>query len=449
NSGGKSLNWVSVADQSWIALDKTSGSGDAVVQISVYPSGLTAGDYTGTIAISDSAAVNSPDLVTVNLKVKAAADDLPPFGEMATPADGATIYGSVPITGWILDDVEVADVKIYYNEGSYVGTAIFVEGARSDVAAAYSYFPKYYRAGWGYMLLTNSLADGAYTLTAIATDINGKTTSFGPKSVTIDNLHSGKPFGAIDTPAQGDSISGSEYKNWGWALTPQPNMIAKNGSTIKVYIDSTFRGVLNGYNGPSAGIAALFPGLKNSGGPTGYFQFDTTTYTNGLHSISWIVTDDGGNSEGIGSRFFSIYNTTGGDAAKSPARATGTDSSRVAMSTVKKNFNPGSDAQQSEMIPIEQAQTPSFVEIRELQRIEIPVGSGNRSGLKGYVAVGDDKETLPIGSTLDTDNGVFHWQPGPGFLGDFELVFTWNDKNGDSMSKTVHVRVVPQFPVNR
>ncbi|MCX6584000.1 MAG: Ig-like domain-containing protein [Candidatus Aminicenantes bacterium] len=453
NVGGKTLNWLAVADQSWISLDKTSGTGDAVVQISAYPSGLAAGDYTGTIAVSDSAASNSPDLVTVNLKVKATADDLPPFGEMATPVDGATVYGSIPITGWVLDDVEVQDVKLYYNEGSYIGQAIFVEGARSDVAAAYSYFPKYYRAGWGYMLLTNSLPDGAYTITAIAADTGGKTITFGPKTITIDNAHSGKPFGAIDTPAQGGTISGSDFKNWGWALTPQPNMIAKDGSTIQVWIDGTYRGTLAGYNGPSGGIEALFPGLKNSGGPTGYFEFDSTAYANGLHLISWTVSDDGGNSEGIGSRFFSIYNTesapTSYDAGQTHANAAGNDSSRIQIPTLKKNYNPDIDARQSEIYPPEQpTQTPSYLEISELQRIEIPLCNGSGSGLTGRLATGAgaDMEPLPSGSSLDTANGIFRWQPGPGFLGDYELAFTWNDGNGDQIKKTVHIRIVPQFP---
>ncbi|MCU0286547.1 MAG: YCF48-related protein, partial [Acidobacteria bacterium] len=128
NTGGKTLNWAISGDQTWIKTDKTSGTGDDIVQISVDPTGLTAGDYNGTLALSDPAAQNSPDLITVNLKVKTSANNQAPFGEMATPLDGATVYGSIPITGWVLDDVEVQDVKLYYNEGTYFGQAVFVEG---------------------------------------------------------------------------------------------------------------------------------------------------------------------------------------------------------------------------------------------------------------------------------------------------------------------------------
>ncbi|MCX6560648.1 MAG: hypothetical protein NTZ26_09035, partial [Candidatus Aminicenantes bacterium] len=41
----------------------------------------------------------------------------------------------------------------------------------------------------------------------------------------------------------------------------------------------------------------------------------------------------------------------------------------------------------------------------------------------GYLIVGDELRPLPIGSTLDSDAGVFSWLPGPGFLGDYRLVF--------------------------
>jgi hypothetical protein len=35
---------------------------------------------------------------------------------------------------------------------------------------------------------------------------------------------------------------------------------------------------------------------------------DTTKLANGLHTISWLVTDSAGVSEGIGSRFFTVNN---------------------------------------------------------------------------------------------------------------------------------------------
>ena len=40
-------------------------------------------------------------------------------------------------------------------------------------------------------------------------------------------------------------------------------------------------------------------------------MIDTTTLTNGLHTISWTVTDNLGITEGIGSRFFTVSNGAG------------------------------------------------------------------------------------------------------------------------------------------
>jgi hypothetical protein len=40
----------------------------------------------------------------------------------------------------------------------------------------------------------------------------------------------------------------------------------------------------------------------------GGFVLDTTTLSNGLHTIVWVVTDDKGATQGIGSRFFTVAN---------------------------------------------------------------------------------------------------------------------------------------------
>jgi hypothetical protein len=77
------------------------------------------------------------------------------------------------VTGWVLDDTCVESVKIYRQvdkELSFIGDAIFVEGARPDVEQAYPDYPNNSRAGWGYMMLTNFLTDGQLVLKAIARD---------------------------------------------------------------------------------------------------------------------------------------------------------------------------------------------------------------------------------------------------------------------------------------
>ncbi|MCP4220477.1 MAG: hypothetical protein GY765_37965, partial [bacterium] len=186
-----------------------------------------------------------------------------------------------------------------------------VDGARPDVEENYSAYPKAYQAGWGYLLLSNFLpngGNGTFTLYAKATDAEGNEVTLGSKTITVDNANAVKPFGAIDTPTQGGSASGSSFVNYAWALTPVPNTIPTDGSTITVYVDGVALGnpVYNQYRDD---IATLFPGYNNSNGAAGHFYLDTTAYTNGVHTISWSVKDDAGNSDGIGSRYFTINNS--------------------------------------------------------------------------------------------------------------------------------------------
>ena len=243
----------------------------------------------------------------------------PPFGSFDTPAEGATVAGEVPVTGWVLDDTGVGPVQIYRSAlpgepalpGGLVllGSATYVEGARPDVAALYPQFPSNTRAGWGYMLLSNMLpngGNGVFTLTAIAQDTLGNRTTLGQRTVTAANSSSPRPFGTIDTPAQGETVSGV-IDNFGWALTPQPSAIPTDGSTIVVYVDGVPVGNPT-YNLFRSDIATLFPGYANSNGAVGHFSLDTRTLTNGVHILSWVVTDNNGNSQGIGSRYFTVAN---------------------------------------------------------------------------------------------------------------------------------------------
>ena len=124
----------------------------------------------------------------------------------------------------------------------------------------------------------------------------------------VRNASATKPFGAIDTPTQGGAASGTSFVNSGWALTPQPKLIPIDGSTITVLVDGASIGNAD-YNHERPDIETLFPGFQNTArrtnGAIGFRMIDTTTLTNGLHTISWTVVDNQGAIEGIlGSRFF-------------------------------------------------------------------------------------------------------------------------------------------------
>ncbi|MCP5106827.1 MAG: DUF1566 domain-containing protein [bacterium] len=316
NNAGGTLNWTASANVSWLSLSPGSGSGNGTVTVSAHTGGLSPGTYTGTITVAAPNASNSPQTVEVLLKVYGSGSA--PFGNYATPVNGSTVSSSVAFTGWVLDDIGVDSVKLYRESGGallYIGDAALVEGARPDVETSYAHYPNNHLAGWGYMMLTHFLpngGNGTFTIHAVAEDVEGKQATLGTRTITVNNADAVKPFGAIDTPAPGGTASGGEYICWGWCLTPQPNSIPTDGSTIAVWVDGVNVGhpVYNVYR---SDMAALFPGYANSDGAAGYFILDTTAYDDGIHTIQWTVTDSAGNSEGIGSRYFIIDNTGIGD----------------------------------------------------------------------------------------------------------------------------------------
>ena len=248
-----------------------------------------------------------------------------PFGSFDTPVTGSSINGSVGFTGWALSPAGISSVDIWReaNPGEagpgdliYIGTAISITGSRPDVQALYPNYPQSNSSGWGLMILTNELpandgnsgtGNGTYRMHALAHDLAGQTTDLGVKTVVVDNKDSIYPFGTIDTPTQGGTVSGSDYVNFGWALAVPGKMIPISGATIVVYIDNLPVGhpVYNLYR---VDVANAFPGYANSQGAVGYYRMDTTKLADGIHTISWSVTDNAGVTSGVGSRFFIVQN---------------------------------------------------------------------------------------------------------------------------------------------
>ncbi|MFH1195581.1 MAG: YCF48-related protein [bacterium] len=310
------FNWSLNSNQDWLNVTGNSGYGTGYFDVSVNPGQLPAGNYQGTITVNTP---NEPPFdIDVNFNILPPESTDPPFGNFDQPMDGSTVSSSVPITGWALDDNGVSSVKIY-RDGSngdliFVGDAQLIEGARPDIAALYPQYPNNQSAGWGYVLLTNFLpngGNGGYVITVIVTDAGGQEFNLGSRTIICDNANAVKPFGAIDTPEQGGIVYGSAYSNTGWALTPPPNNIPTNGSTINVWIDGVNVGNPN-YNQYRSDIAILFPEYENSRGAAGSYDFNTSAYTNGVHTIEWTATDNAGNTDGIGSRYFCIQNCSGG-----------------------------------------------------------------------------------------------------------------------------------------
>jgi hypothetical protein len=445
NPGEGDMNWT-ISKSSWqLDVSPNSGTNAGIVTVTVDPADLKVGVYYGTLTIKSPDAVNSPKTVYVFLTVY---DNTSlPFGEFATPAQGTVLSSSIPVTGWVLDDIDVINVKIYC-DNNYIGDAVFVDGARPDVEQAFPYYPKNYQAGWGYMMLSNFLPNGGngiYTITAKVTDAEGNVVTLGSKTVTIDNANAVKPFGALDTPTQGGTASGSNFINWGWVLTPQPNFISIDGSTINVYVDGVNLGnpVYNIYR---SDIASLFPGYANSEGAGGYFSIDTTGYSSGLHTISWTASDSAVNIDGLGSRYFTIINSSTSNSTSRDAAA-GHDIAKIPLEyspiLIKHGVN-GNDYLAADM----NDSGDCIINIKELEPMEILLTDNINAGnpdqrFDGYLLAGNRLKALPAGSTLDRSRGIFYWMPGIGYYGEYRFVFVAETARGRS-KKYVTINITPK-----
>lgn len=462
NSGSGTLSWkvAKSASAAWLSFTPSSGTNTGQVSVSVSPSGLSTGTYSGTLTVTDSNASNSPQSIAVTLTVKKSSQMAYPFGDFATPTDLSTVMQSVPITGWALDDIGITSVKIY-NGTSYVGDAVFIEGARPDVESSFSTYPFHNKSGWGYMLLTNFLPGGGngwYTIYAKAYDKDGHEFGLGFKNIYCDNAHATRPFGAIDTPTQGGSAKGKEYINFGWVLTPKPKSIATNGSTITAYIDSVSIGTIT-YNQYREDIATNFPGYANSNGAVGFKSIDTSKYSDGVHTIHWIAYDNAGVDGGIGSRFFTIMNSSSRTDEENSVNAYQASSDLPDLyisqldnipvdsftpTRIKKGF--AIDADPIYANPDENG--INCISIHEDEHVQITLNeSENASNLRytGYHLIGDKLKPLPIGSTFDPEKGILYWHPAAGFYGHYEFVFIASTDSGPLYRKTVYIDIQPKY----
>jgi glucose/arabinose dehydrogenase len=484
-SGAGTVTWTASSNVPWLVVSPTSGSGTGTLNASVqFVSGLGA-SQTGTITLAFTGAGLTPAPIQVTLNVAASGASASPLGVFETPLNGATgVVGSIAVTGWAVDDVEVSRIRILRDAVSgepagtlvFIGNAALVEGARPDVQATFPSLPRASRAGWGYLLLTNvlpGLGNGTFRLTAIADDVDGHSTTLGTKTITCANSTATRPFGAIDTPAQGGTVIGT-MTNFGWVMSAGPRRAdPPGGGQVQVVIDGAFTGVSPAGWASRSDLSALFPVAQFPGVNTalGVAVFDSTALANGVHTISWVVTDDVGSASGIGSRFFTVSNGSGltmdPDSFRLKAEATGggeasswlppsggsitrgdswlppsggsitREDSWLPPSggsitrgdswlppsggsiTGRRGFDPATPYRTYEA----DADGRVTIQAEQLDRIELHVGAGAH----GYQRLGGALQPLPIGSHLDPDTGTFTWNPGVGFLGTYDLVLGGRD----------------------
>jgi len=423
--GGGSAAWTASVNQAWLTVTPASGTGATRVTVSINPA-LLPPSGTAVGAVTFSAPTATPTAASTAVYLTRVVAPTAPNGAFDTPVNNATnLAGSFAVTGWAIDDIYVSQVRIYRDKiGNepvqpngliYIGDAVFVANARSDIEGQNSTLPYNYRGGWGYLMLSNAIpnasgpqGNGTIKLWAIATDIEGKNTTLGSKVITLNNAASKLPFGAIDAPGQGASAVGV-VSNSGWVMTPQPNIMVASPVNITVYVDGAAVGKVS-YGQARPDVAGLFPSYRNSSGPGANFSLDTALLSNAMHSIFWIAYDDAGNGDGIGSRFFFVENgLSAGIANPAPPAASG--------------LEPVTETRAARPRPQRMA-VPQVRTAQELDRLVIDLPEGEWTGAH---VINGGLQPLPVGSTLDNTNGAFYWHLGPGFLGTHELLFTSAD----------------------
>ncbi len=443
-SAGPAVSWTATSNQPWLVVSPTSGTGDRDLTVSVNPAGFAIpAPLTGQISVTLNGAAHTVEPVAVNLSTYHAGTTVNPIGLVDTPADRSTgVTGSIAFTGWALDDIEVENVYICRaavanepapidqrcagNAQIFVGGGVFIEGARPDVQTAAPSYPRSYQAGWGFMVLTNLLpnqGNGVFLFHVYAVDREGQFRVLGSRTLTCDNANGIVPFGTIDTPGQGDTVSGNQFVNFGWALAPRPSdpMIPVDGSTINVFVDGVALGTVD-YGHARNDIITLFPGYQNTNGAVGFRIIDTTLLTNGLHTIVWNATDGLGRTGGLGSRFFRVANS-GASLTHADARLTAVSAAEIAKLppaatpiAVKRGWD--------DMAPWRSFVTTTgrpVVRGEELDRFEFEFGGSAGDAYAGFLRVGSKFAPLPVGSRLDGRR--FIWAPGLGFIGAYDLVF--------------------------
>src|SRR5436309_844777 len=212
-------------------------------------SGMTSGTVIATVpagVVSDgagnlnTASTSTDNTVTFNTT--------PPAVAVTSPASGATVAGTVPVTADASDDVGVVGVQ-FKLDGANLGA--------EDTTNPYS-------VSWN----TTTASNGSHTLTAVARDAAGNVTTSAGVTVTVSN-DTTPPSVSITSPAGGATVSGTI------------SVTASASDNVGV-VGVQFK--LDGAN----------LGVEDTTSPYGV-SWNTTTASSGSHTLTAVARDAAGN----------------------------------------------------------------------------------------------------------------------------------------------------------
>src|SRR5262249_27813846 len=206
------------------------------------------GSHTFTAVASD-AAGNTATATAVTVTVDN--DTTPPTVSVTAPAPGSTVSSTVGVSATASDDRGVGGVQFK------------VDGANLGAEAAAA--P--YNVSWN----TTTAANGAHSLTAVARDAAGNSTTSAPVSVTVSNVDSTPPTVSITAPANGATVARTSVTGSATA----PDNVA----------DVAVRVLRDGAN----------LGAEDTATPYS-IAWNTAAVANGVHSLTARARDGAGNT---------------------------------------------------------------------------------------------------------------------------------------------------------
>jgi Zn-dependent metalloprotease len=230
-NGGQNADptFASGTDISGIGL--TDAEAIAFLGFTALPADATFCDArAGTIAVAGSYDVNVADAwdeVGVDTALCGGGGDSAPSTTITNPTNGATVFGTVSVMADASDDNGVTQVEFFVD-----GSSIGVDSDGSD--------------GWSASWDTTAYADGAYTVSATATDTAGQTAS-DSISVSVDNGSSSDPISLSVTAYK---VRGSQHADLEWSGATSTNVdVYRNGSEVATTANDGFYTDITGQKG--------------------------------------------------------------------------------------------------------------------------------------------------------------------------------------------------------
>jgi Concanavalin A-like lectin/glucanases superfamily/Domain of unknown function (DUF1929)/Bacterial Ig domain len=162
-----------------------------VTDLTYADTGLAPGTYHYRVRATDAADNVGPSSPEASAAVTA--DTNAPSVSLTAPADGATVSGNVGVSADASDDTGVAGVQFRLGDADL---------GSEDTSAPY-------QVTWD----SRTVPAGTHTLTAVARDAAGNTTTSAPRSVTVDNSSSGGPVAAYGFDENSGTVAGDSSGN--------------------------------------------------------------------------------------------------------------------------------------------------------------------------------------------------------------------------------------------